>query len=91
MEVFIGEKQAMEITSWADNVYVKITITNTKKEGDLATPKGTFDFGVLYYRKDRIILPKCKIKKKIIRKNMGWCDDSKSNKYNQEIRFPFKL
>ena len=68
----------------------KSGITNTKKEGDLATPKGTFDFGVLYYRKDRISLPKCKIKKKIIRKNMGWCDDSKSNKYNQEIRFPFK-
>jgi len=26
------EKQAMKITSWADNVYVKIPITNTKKE-----------------------------------------------------------
>ena len=26
------EKQAMEITNWADNVYVKIPITNTKKE-----------------------------------------------------------
>ena len=26
------EKQAMKIVSWADNVYVKIPITNTKKE-----------------------------------------------------------
>lgn len=26
------ERQALEITSWADNVYVKIPITNTKKE-----------------------------------------------------------
>ena len=26
------EKQAMKIASWADNVYVKIPITNTKKE-----------------------------------------------------------
>ena len=26
------ERQAMDITSWADNVYVKIPITNTKKE-----------------------------------------------------------
>ena len=25
------EKQAMEISSWADNVYVKIPITNTKR------------------------------------------------------------
>ena len=26
------EKQAMKITSWADNVYVKIPVTNTKKK-----------------------------------------------------------
>jgi transaldolase len=26
------ERQAMEITSWADNVYVKIPVTNTKRE-----------------------------------------------------------
>jgi len=29
-------------------------------------------------------------KKKILNKNMGWCDDSKSKKYNKEISFPFK-
>ena len=28
--------------------------------------------------------------KKIIKKNMGWCNDSRSKKYNQEIYFPFK-
>ena len=68
----------------------KSGITDLKKEGDLATPKGTFNIGVFYYRKDKIYLPKCKIKKKIIKKNMGWCNDSKSKEYNQEIRFPFK-
>ena len=56
-----------------------------KKEGDLATPKGTFKLGLLYYRKDR---NKSLVSK--IKKNMGWCNDSKSNKYNQEISFPFK-
>jgi len=69
----------------------KSYITNSKEEGDLATPKGIFDLGTLYYRKDRITLPKCKIKKKIIKRNMGWCDDSKSKKYNKEISFPFKF
>tara|TARA_B100000029_G_scaffold151735_1_gene146807 strand:- start:2099 stop:2590 length:492 start_codon:yes stop_codon:yes gene_type:complete len=64
--------------------------TNSKKEGDLATPIGTFDIGALYYRKDRIKLPKCKLVKKIIKKNMGWCDDVKSKFYNKEISFPFK-
>ena len=65
--------------------------TQSKKEGDLATPQGTFRFGLLYYRKDRVKLPKCKIRKKIIKKNMGWCNDSKSEKYNKEITFPFKF
>ena len=68
----------------------KSGITRFKKEGDLATPKGIFKLGKLYYRKDRIKLPKCKIGKKVIYKNMGWCNDSKSKKYNQEIKFPFK-
>jgi len=67
----------------------KSGIKKAKKEGDLATPKGTFKLGLLYYRKDRIKLPKCKIKKKIIKKNMGWCNDSKSSRYNKEINFPY--
>ena len=68
----------------------KSGIRKEKKEGDLATPKGSFGIGNLYYRKDRLKKFKCKINKKIIRKNMGWCDDIKSNKYNREIIFPFK-
>ena len=68
----------------------KSGITSSKKEGDLATPKGTFSLGLLYYRKDRIKRIQSKIKKRIIKKNMGWCDDSRSNKYNREINFPFK-
>ena len=61
-----------------------------KKEGDLATPKGIFKLGLLYYRKDRNKSLKCKIRKRVIKKSMGWCNDSRSKKYNQEIYFPFK-
>ena len=68
----------------------KSGITSFKKEGDLTTPKGIFGLDKLYYRKDRIKLVKCKVKKKIIKKKMGWCDDSRSKKYNKEINFPFK-
>ena len=68
----------------------KSGIKKGKKEGDLATPKGTFKLGHLYYRKDRIKLPKCKIQKKIIKKNTGWCNDTKSNKYNKEVKLPYK-
>ena len=68
----------------------KSGIISSKKEGDLATPKGIFKLGTLYYRKDNNKALKCKIKKRIIKKGMGWCNDSRSNKYNQEITFPFK-
>jgi len=68
----------------------KSGIKNLKKEGDFRTPKGIFNLGLLYYRKDRNKFLKIKIKNKIIKKNMGWCDDINSEKYNQEIKFPFK-
>ena len=68
----------------------KMGTTNSKKEGDLSTPKGLFKLGILYYRKDRIKLIKCKIKKKVIKKSMGWCYDTRSKKYNREISFPFR-
>ena len=68
----------------------KSGIKTFKKEGDSGTPKGTFNLGFLYYRKDKIGKLKVKIKKKIIKKNMGWCYDSRSSKYNKEILFPFK-
>ena len=68
----------------------KSGISKSKKEGDLSTPKGTFKLGLLYYRKDRVKIPKCKLIKKVIKKNMGWCDDSKSKNYNKEIKYPFK-
>ena len=68
----------------------KSGVTHSKKEGDLTTPKGLFKLGLLYYRKDRIKSLKCRIKKRTIKKRMGWCDDSRSKKYNQEIYFPFK-
>ena len=68
----------------------KSGISKLKSEGDLATPKGKYSLGLLYYRKDRIKNLKTRLKKKIIKKNMGWCDDVKSKKYNKEIKLPFK-
>ena len=57
-----------------------------KKEGDFSTPRGLFKLEKLYFRKDRVKVPITKIKKKIIKKNLGWCDDPGHKKYNQEIK-----
>jgi transaldolase len=37
------ERQALEIASWADNVYVKIPVTNTKRESSCALVKRLAD------------------------------------------------
>ena len=59
-----------------------------KKEGDLITPSGQFKIKYILYRKDRVKIS-TKIKKKIIKKNMGWCDDPKSIHYNRLVKLPF--
>ena len=60
------------------------------KEGDNITPKGTYKIIKIYYRKDRIKELVSQIKLIKIKKNMGWCDDPKSKKYNQLIYLPTK-
>ena len=57
-----------------------------KKEGDYSTPKGLFKLRKLYFRKDRVGIPNCKIKKKVITKNMAWCDNPIDKRYNEEIQ-----
>ena len=63
----------------------------SKKEGDKSTPAGIFTIGKLYYRADRVKKPLTKINTKIIKKNMGWCDDPKNKHYNQEIKIDSKI
>ena len=60
-----------------------------KKEGDLLTPIGKYKIKYVLYRKDRVKKIKTKLKKIIIKKNMGWCDDVRSNNYNKLIKLPF--
>jgi len=59
-----------------------------RKEGDLITPKGKYKIKYILYRKDRVKNIKSKIKKIIIKKNMGWCDDPTSIQYNKLIKLP---
>ena len=65
-------------------------ISIKKKEGDLVTPKGVFKIKSILYRKDRVKNLKTRLNKIIINKNMAWCDESKSRKYNKLVKIPFK-
>ena len=68
----------------------KAGIGKKKLEGDQITPKGTYKIVKIYFRKDRLKKISSKFKLIEIKKNMGWCDDPKSKKYNQLIKLPSK-
>mgnify|MGYP006115173009 CR=1 FL=1 len=57
-----------------------------KIEGDKSTPKGIFTISTIYYRKDKVDKPLTNLKTKIIKRNMGWCNDPNSKFYNKEIK-----
>ena len=75
-----------------DNYKVKCSIGKRgiglkKKEGDLITPRGKYKIKFILYRKDRVKI-QAKIRKIIIKRNMGWCDDPNSEQYNTLIKLP---
>ena len=68
----------------------KAGVGKKRAEGDNITPKGTYKIIQIYYRKDRIKKISSKFKLIKINKNMGWCNDPRSKKYNQLIKLPSK-
>ena len=64
----------------------KNSLKKHKIEGDKATPIGVFKINKLYYRADRVEKPITNLKTKVIKKNMGWCNDPKNKLYNKEIK-----
>ena len=61
-----------------------------KVEGDKTTPIGKWYLETLYYRTDRVFIPKLK-KKNILKinritKHCAWCDDIRSHYYNKYMK-----
>jgi L,D-peptidoglycan transpeptidase YkuD (ErfK/YbiS/YcfS/YnhG family) len=90
MHIFIKKKKLILDKYRIKCAIGKRGIGNKKREGDKITPKGKFKIKTILYRKDRVSHFKSKITKLSIKKDMGWCDDPKSRKYNKLIELPFK-
>ena len=74
------------------NVHLEKKDLHQKKlRGIKKTPKGEYDLGPVYFRKDRIPKIKTKLKTIKIKKIMGWCDDVKSKHYNKIIKINKKV
>ncbi len=91
MHIFINKKYLTYGNLKAKCALGKKGIGIKKKEGDLITPKGLFKIKKVFYRRDRLKYLDTKLSKNVITNKMGWCDDSKSKKYNQLIKYPFSF
>jgi len=64
-------------------------ISANKREGDGATPVGTFPLRRIMYRPDRLSPPNCRLPLREINQNDGWCDAPEDAAYNRLISLPY--
>ncbi len=87
MIIYLKNKHSLKVGDFLFDCCVgKSGISYKKIEGDKKTPKGLYDIGDLYFRKDKVKNFFTKLKCKEIKKNMGWCDDVLNKKYNKLIK-----
>ena len=63
----------------------KSGVTERKREGDGATPVGTFPIREIFYRADRIAKPKSQLAISELKQNDGWSDDPENPNYNKKV------
>ncbi|WP_371875471.1 L,D-transpeptidase [Pleomorphomonas sp. NRK KF1] len=65
-------------------------LTALKREGDGASPRGSFRIVGGFYRPDRFgARPRCGISLHPLRPDDGWCDDPSDANYNRPVRRPY--
>ncbi len=61
----------------------------TKREGDGATPSGTWEVVEVLYRADRVQRPRTALPVRALKPDDGWCDAVGDRNYNRWIRHPY--
>ncbi len=64
-------------------------ISATKREGDGATPLGTYRLVNIFYRADKVRRPRTALPVRAIRRDDGWCDEPRDRNYNRPVRHPY--
>lgn len=64
-------------------------VRTDKREGDGATPLGTFLLRRALYRPDRLARPVSGLPLDALTRNDGWCDDPHHPAYNRHVTLPF--
>ena len=67
----------------------KAGISATKREGDHASPAGTFALLRAFYRPDRLAAPRTGLPLGALTLRDGWCDDPGDPSYNRLVALPY--
>jgi L,D-peptidoglycan transpeptidase YkuD (ErfK/YbiS/YcfS/YnhG family) len=67
----------------------KSGIVQSKREGDNATPVGTFPIRRVLYRADRVNAPETGLPVSAINQEDGWCDAPDDPCYNRPVTLPY--
>ena len=67
-----------------------VVSADAKKEGDGATPAGTYSLRKVHYRPDRLDAPKTELPARALSGDDGWSDDSNDpDNYNRFVKLPY--
>jgi L,D-peptidoglycan transpeptidase YkuD (ErfK/YbiS/YcfS/YnhG family) len=64
-------------------------VSARKKEGDGATPAGTFPLVAAFYRADRTAMPRSRLPLRALSPSDAWVDDSADRNYNRLVALPY--
>jgi L,D-peptidoglycan transpeptidase YkuD (ErfK/YbiS/YcfS/YnhG family) len=93
MTILVKNKHTLQVDDFRFRCCIgKKGSTTNKKEGDKKTPKGTFEIENLYFRKDRKEKPLTLLKCIEIKRDMGWCNDTRfKRKYNKLFKIKNRI
>ncbi len=64
-------------------------VSGDKREGDGATPSGSFAMRRLIYRADRLIVPGTTLPRAPLHRHDAWCDEPSDANYNRQVSLPY--
>jgi L,D-peptidoglycan transpeptidase YkuD (ErfK/YbiS/YcfS/YnhG family) len=65
-------------------------ISSSKREGDGATPAGTYSLALGFYRKDRLARPRSGLPMRALAPQDAWVDDPADANYNRLVSLPYR-
>ena len=67
----------------------KAGVRALKREGDGASPLGSWSIDEVFYRADRIVRPRSRLVIQPMQPNDAWCDVVGDRNYNRRVRLPY--